>query len=180
MIGDIWVVHVGPEADRAGEILPHALIFPYAFLALVDERLQSVFFDLLLAVKTEQLLNLQLHRETVGIPACLSRHHAALHRAVSRDHVLDNTGQHMADVRFAVGCRRPVIEDVIRAAFALLHTLLKNVIVVPELFDFLFTGDKIHVSGNFPVHFSLPFYFSTRVPLRPLTNTRLRRTCPER
>ena len=61
--------HVRPEADRAGEILPHTLIFPHGLLALVDKRLQSVCLDLILAVQTELFLYLNLHRQTVRVPA---------------------------------------------------------------------------------------------------------------
>ena len=52
MIGNIWIIHISPETNSAGEILPHALIFPDTFLALLDKWLQTVFFDLVFSVKT--------------------------------------------------------------------------------------------------------------------------------
>ena len=59
------------------------------------------------AVKAELLLNLKFYRQTVRIPARLAEHLVPLHGAVARDEVLDNTGQHMTDVRFAVCCGGP-------------------------------------------------------------------------
>ena len=50
MVRYIGIVHIRPEADGAGEVLPHAFIFPDAFLTVPDEWLQTVLFDLLLAV----------------------------------------------------------------------------------------------------------------------------------
>ena len=146
MIGYIWVLHVSPESDRAGEILPHAFVFPYAFFTFVNERFQTVFLDLLFPVQPEGFLHFQLNRKPVGIPARFPRDHISLHGAVSRDHVLDDTGQHMADVRFPVRGRRTVVENVVRTSFAFFNTLLKDVVVIPKFLNFFFSANKIHVS----------------------------------
>ena len=61
------------------------------------------------------------------------------------DHVLDDTCEHVSDMRFAVCCRRAVVEDVVRASLALFDALLEDVVVIPELLDFLLTADKIHI-----------------------------------
>ena len=50
-VGDIRVLHVSPEANSIGEFLPHALILPYGLTALLDEWLNAVFLNLLLAIK---------------------------------------------------------------------------------------------------------------------------------
>ena len=39
VIGNVWVLHIRPESDRTGEILPHSLIFPHTFLTFVNKRL---------------------------------------------------------------------------------------------------------------------------------------------
>ena len=153
----IGVLHISPEADRAGEILPHSLVFPYTFLTFVDKRLQAILLDLIFSVQSEGLLYLKLDRQAVGIPSCLSRNHVSLHRAVTRDHVLDDTCEHVSDVRFAICSRRTVVEDVVRASLTLFDTLLKDVVLIPELLDFLFPADKIHICGNFLVHADFPF-----------------------
>ena len=145
MVRYIGVLHVSPEADRAGEILPHPFVFPHTLFTFVDERLQTVFLDLVLSVQPERFLDLELDRQSVGIPPCLSRNHVSLHRAVARDHVLDDTCEHVSDMRFAVCCRRAVVEDVVRASLALFDTFLEDMVVIPELFNFLLTADKIHI-----------------------------------
>ena len=62
VICHIGIIHIRPEAYRAGEILPHAFIFPDRFLTLTDKRIQTILLDLLLAIQTQKLLHLQLHR----------------------------------------------------------------------------------------------------------------------
>ena len=46
LIGDIGVIHVRPETDGPGEILPHPLILPDGFLTLLDKGLDPVLLDL--------------------------------------------------------------------------------------------------------------------------------------
>ena len=151
VIGDVGIVHIRPEADGLGEILPHALISPYALLALLDEGLQTVLLDLLLAVETQLLLDLQLHGQTVSIPSCLARYLVALHRAVARDHVLDDTRQDMSYMRLAVGRRRTVVEHVGVAALPVLDALLEDMLAVPELLNLFLALHKLQVCGDFPV-----------------------------
>ena len=148
LVGDIGVVHVGPEADDFREVFPHALVFPDGLFAFGDERLETIFFDLLLAVEAELLLDFDLNGQAVGVPAGLAGNEVVLHGAVPRDHVLDDTGQDVTDVRFAVRGGRAVIEDVGRTAVLLLG-LLEDVSLVPELCDFVFTLHKIEVRGHF-------------------------------
>ena len=149
MIGHVGIIHVGPEANLTGEILPHALVFPYALLTLLDEGSDAVFLDLLLAVQTKRLFHLQLHRKSVGVPARFSGNHIALHGAVSGDHVLDCAGLHMADMGLAVCGRRSVIKGIGRTAFSDLQALLKNLVLFPEFLDFLFPAHKIQVGVHF-------------------------------
>ena len=50
LVSDVRMLHIGPEADDIGELLPHALVLPDRFAALLDERLHAVLLDLVLAV----------------------------------------------------------------------------------------------------------------------------------
>ena len=152
VIGHVGVVHIGPEADGGGEILPHALVFPHAFLALLDEGSQTVLLDLFLAVQSQQLFHLDLHRQAVGVPAGLAGDHAALHGVVAGDHILDDAGQHVADVRLAVGRGRAVVKHVGRIPLAGGHALFKDLVVLPELFDLLFALHEFQIGGNFLIH----------------------------
>ena len=149
IVGDIGVLHIGPETDRVGEILPHAFILPDALLALLDERLHPVSFDLLFAVQAQFLLDLQLNRQTVRIPSGFPGHILSLHGMIARDHILDDARQHMSDMRLAVGCRRAVIKGIIGRAFPLLHTLLENVFLLPEVIYLFLPVHKVQVSVHF-------------------------------
>ena len=148
LVRDIRVVHVSPEADDLREVFPHALVLPDGLFTFGDERLEAILFDLLLAVEAELLFDFDLNGEAVGVPAGLAGNEVVLHGAVPRDHVLDDTGQDVTDVRFTVRGGRAVIEDVGRTA-VLLFGFLKDVRVVPELRDFVFTLHKIEVRGHF-------------------------------
>ena len=88
------------------------------------------------------------------IPACLTGNHSPLHGIVSGDHILYNTGKHMSDVGLTVCCRRSVIECVGRTAFSKLQTLFEDVFILPELLDFFFTLDEVHICVDFFKHFS--------------------------
>ena len=153
MIGNIGIVHISPEADRAGEILPHSLVFPNAFFAKLDKRLKTVFFYLLLAVDAEHLFNLKLNGQTVSIPARFTGNHIALHCAVSRNHILDNAGQNMADMGLAVCRGRSVIKSIGGAALSFLNAFLENMVFFPEIKHGFFSGDEIHIRRNLFVHY---------------------------
>ena len=145
LVGDIRVLHIRPITDALAHLLPLGLVFPDGLLALLDERLDAVFLDLRLAVQAEHLLDLQLHRQAVGIPAGLAQHVVALHRAIARDDILDRARLHMADVRLAVGGRRAVEERKGGRALAQLHRFLKNVFVAPEFDDLFLALSEVHV-----------------------------------
>ncbi len=155
IIGDIGVLHVGPEANLIGELLPHPLVFPHGLLALLDEGFDPVLLDLILSLDSDLLLDLELDRQTVGVPSGLSGHLLTLHGVVAGDHVLDDTCLDVADVGLAVGSRRSIIEHVNRMTFILLDTLLKDPVVVPELDGVLFPLNEIQVRVDFFIHLYL-------------------------
>ena len=51
---DIRIFHIRPKPYCTGEVFPHALVFPDALLTFVNERLQTIAFNLLFAVKPAQ------------------------------------------------------------------------------------------------------------------------------
>ena len=162
VIGYIRVLHVSPKADRTGEILPHPLIFPHTLFTFIDERLQTILFNLVLSVQPQRFFNFQFHRKSVGIPSGFPRDHIPLHRAVTRDHVLDDTGQYMPDMRFPICCRRSVVENVVRTSFSFFDAFLKDMIFIPEFFNFFFSGDEIHIRRYFLVHVCFSFLSGPR------------------
>ena len=151
-IGDIGVLHVRPEADGLREVLPHALVFPHALLAVLDEGFETVRLNLILAVDAEHLLDLQLDRQTVRVPARFTGDVAALHGLIARDHVLDHAGEHVTDMRLAVCRRRTVVEGEGLAAGAVFAAFFKNVIFLPETPHVLFAADEGKIGGYFLIH----------------------------
>ena len=145
LIRDVGVLHVGPETDDIGELLPHALVLPDGLTALLDERLDAVRLDLLLAVDADLLLDFELDRQAVRIPASLPEDLLALHRSEARQHVLDDARQDMADMRLAVGRRRAIIEREGIAALTLVDCLLCDVVCFPEIADLFLALHEIQV-----------------------------------
>ena len=78
-------------------------------------------------------------------PAGLADDMAALHRTVTRHHILDNTGQDMTDVRLAVGCGRSVIKCIFLTFCTQIDTFAEDILFFPEFFDFLFSVNKIQI-----------------------------------
>ena len=149
------MLHVGPEADLSGELLPHALVLPDGLLALLDKGLQTIVHDLFLLVllaDADLFLDFQLHRKTVGVPAGLSGDLLALHRMVAGDHVLDDTRLDVPDVRLSVGGRRTIVEHVDRMTLILLYALLEDSVLLPELCHLVLTLDKVQIGFYLVVH----------------------------
>ena len=157
MVSNIWVIHICPETNGAGEILPHSFVFPDAFLTFVDKRYQTIFFDLLFAVQSQHLFYFQLNRKSVGIPSGFTRNHFPLHSMITWNHVLDYTSQYVTNMWLTICCWRSIIECVSRAFFTIFHTFFKNVILFPELFHIFFSLNKIEIGRYFLVHDIFPF-----------------------
>ena len=144
-VGYVRMLHISPEADGAGEVLPHSLVGPDRLLTVCDERLKTVCLDLILAVDAELLLDLKLNGQTVSIPTRLTKHALALHRVISRNHILDNTGEDVTYMRLTVCGRGTVEEGVVLAARAHLNALLEYRVSLPECAGLLFSFHKIEV-----------------------------------
>src|SRR5205807_8819607 len=102
-IRDVRVLEIEPEPDPLGEPLPLALVLPDRLAALVDELLDAVGLDVLLALRADQLLDLDLDGETVRVPARLPRDGEAVHGLVAREQVLHGAREDVSVVRHAVG-----------------------------------------------------------------------------
>ena len=145
------MLHICPESHSEGEILPHVLIFPDILLAELYKRSDTVILYLILAVDPDLLFDLYLYRKPVGIPACLTRYHLALHGLISRNKVLDAPCEHVAYVRLTVCRRRPVIKYIARIALMFFDGFFKNIVVLPEFLDLFFSFHEIHGGVNLSV-----------------------------
>ena len=174
VVGDIGVVHVRPEADAVGHLFPLALVLPDGFFALLDERLDAVLFNLLLAVQAQQLFHFQLHRQAVGVPTGLAQNVLALHGLIAGNEVFDGAGFDVADVGLAVGRGRAVEEGKFLAALAVFDGFFKDAVVLPERFDLGLALDEIEIRGNLFKHATTP---PKNIP-RPPHGTRFSRYHP--
>ena len=143
------MLHVSPEANNIGELLPHSLILPYRLTALLNERLNAVLLNLLLAVKSQSLLYLKLNRQAVGIPSSLSQNLLALHGLITRQHILDYTCKNVSDMGLAVCCRGAVIKGKGVTAFSLINSLIGNVFFFPEIQNLMLSVNKIELRVDF-------------------------------
>ena len=155
LIGDVGIFHISPEANAVGHLLPLVLVLPDALLALLDEGFDAVSFDLGLAVQTEDLFDLQLNRQAMGIPAGLAQHVLALHGLEARNQVLDGAGLDMADVGTAVRRGRAIKESEALSAVTMVEALLDDVVLLPELQHRFFAFHKVHVRRYFAIHGNL-------------------------
>ena len=154
--GDVGARQVDPEADPPRQFLPLLRVAEDRVDAAPRERLDPVGLDLRLAVDPEFLLDLDLDRQAVGVPARLARHVEPAHRLVAREEVLHHARQDVAVVRQPVGGRRTFVEDEAGAAAAALERTVENVGVPPEVEHVaLDGGETVIAAGSLVRHGSL-------------------------
>ncbi len=137
--------HISPEANDIGEFFPHAFVLPDRFTTFLNKRLDAVSFNLFLAVDTNLLLDFELDRQTVCIPASLAKDPLALHRSKAWQHILDDTRQDMADMRLAISCWWAIVKRERITAFTLINCFLRDIVCFPEFADFLLAFHEIQV-----------------------------------
>ena len=165
VVGHVRVFHVHPITYPVAHFFPFVQVLPHAFLALLDEGLDAVLFDLGLAVQAQLLFHFKLHRQAVGIPARLAQHVFPLHGVIPGDQVLDGAGLHVADMGLAVGRGRAVEErEGVRSVIPGVEGLFHDLVFLPETDGFQLPCGEIHVGGYFFVHFFafLPFHRKIR------------------
>ena len=106
-----------------------------ALEAAAHEGLDPVGEDRVAPGDAELLLDLDLDREPVGVPARAAGRVVSAHRPVTRKHVLHHAREHVPVVRHAVRGGRPFVEDEAGTAAALREGLAEDVGVAPELPD---------------------------------------------
>jgi hypothetical protein len=115
-VGVIGMIEVDPVADALGHRPPLPLVGVDALEAGAIELGDAVGLDLpLAAAEAQALLDLDLDRQAVGVPAGLAQHAVAALGAVAREQVLDHAGHDVPDVGHVVGGRRALEEDEVAA-----------------------------------------------------------------
>ena len=99
--------------------------------AVAVELRDAVALDVLLGLEAELLLDLDLDRQAVGVPAGLALDVVPGHRLVAREEVLEDAREHVVRARVAVGRRRALVEHERRRAFAVAQRRLEDVALAP-------------------------------------------------
>ena len=110
--------------------------------ALVRELIHPVRLDILLGLKAELLLDLDLHPKALGVKAVLIAAVLALHGVVAQEGVLERAAPGVVDAHRVVGRDRPVDEAEALVPGILRFQLAKAVVLLPELHDLVFHCDK--------------------------------------
>ena len=84
-------------------------------------------------LEAELLLDLELDRQAVAVPARLARDEVAAHRLVAREHVLEDARQDVVGAGAPVGRGRALVEDERLRALAAAHRLVEDVALAPAL-----------------------------------------------
>ena len=139
VIGDVRIVHIHPVANAFGHVHPFGGIFHHLLAAG-----GVVFFDRNLGAdvgfrNAQFLLYTQFHRQSVRIPAGPAGHLETGLRLVAADGILDGTGHHMVDARFAIGRRRTFEENELRGPFTQTHRCAESIFPTPH-FQHLISG----------------------------------------
>ena len=133
VVRDVRVLHVRPERDALRQLLEVAHVAVHALPALRVEAVDAVRLDLGLGVQPQLLLDLDLDRQTVRVPARLPGHAIAPHRLVAREQVLDDARHDVVHARTAVRRRRPFVEHEQVVLRPLLDAAPEDVVLPPEL-----------------------------------------------
>ena len=84
----------------------------------------------------------------MGVPAAAARDVEAAHDLVAREHVLEGSRQDMVNPGAAVGGGRPLIEDELGPAAALLNGLVEDVLALPECQYSVLHGGDVQLCGD--------------------------------
>ena len=162
----VGVVGVDPEADPLGQLVPLVDVLQDRLAALGVELGHAVGLDVVLGLEAQLLLDLQLDRQAVGVPAALAVHQPAAHGAVAREHVLEHAAEHVVRAGPAVGGRRALVEDVGLGALAPADRLAEHVALAPALEDLLLEVGEglLRIDGRVAGHRESPSLWTRQRP----------------
>ena len=135
-------VQIDPESDSLGQVFPFGNVPEDAFLAQLNERLNSVFDNLLFGFDAQLFADFALNGKSVGVPARFASAEEPLHRLIAREKVFNCTGEAVPRVRMPVRCRRTFKEDERRRIFPKFQRLFINAVFVPPLYQRFFLFRK--------------------------------------
>src|SRR6185436_4614547 len=167
----VGVAHVDPAAHAVGHLLPQVDVPLHGLAAPRVELRDAVRLDVGLALEAQLLLDRELHREAVTVPAALAADLVALHGPEPREDVLERAGLDVVGAGAPVGGRRTLVEGPRLAG--LLQALLEDPVLAPELEDAVLEGRQVDLRGDWAVlAHRASFVSGGRALSRPLTKGR--------
>src|SRR5690606_27382259 len=106
-------------------------VLPAQFVELGD----AVLLDLLLVGETKPLLDGDLDRQAVRVPAAFTRYSVTLHGFEAREEVLERPAYDVVHARFTVGRRGTLVEDPLALRRRSVDRTPEDVFCLPELDD---------------------------------------------
>ena len=144
----VRVAEVGPVGDPLGEALPVGHVAQDALAAPRVELLDAVGLDVALGLQAELLLDLELDRKAVAVPASAAGNRVAAHRLVARIDVLEDPGEDVVDAGPAVRRRRSFVDHVFIRPLASRDGTGEHVLVAPSLEDLSLERGHIDLRSN--------------------------------
>ncbi len=143
--GAVGVVGVDPDAGPLGEGLPVGHVALHRLAAAGVELGDAEGLDLVLVGEAQLLLDLDLHREPVAVPAALAGDVVAPHGLEAGEEVLEHPGPHVVEAGLAVGGGRALVEDPRRRPLAQRLDLLGQRVLPPPGQHSLLERDQVQL-----------------------------------
>ncbi|MDQ0842166.1 hypothetical protein QFZ68_001846 [Streptomyces sp. V1I6] len=131
--GAVGVVEVDPVAHAGRELGEGVRVPGHRLAALGVELGDAVRLDVLLAGEAELLLDGELDRQAVAVPAGLAAHVVAAHGAEAGEDILEDAGLDVVRAGHAVRRGRALVEHPLGAALGLLEALGEDLALAPEV-----------------------------------------------
>ena len=141
----VRLVHVDPVAHSLGELAEGVDVAGDGFTALGVEGLDAVLLDVGLAGEPQLLLDGQLDRQAVAIPAGLAVDAESLHGLEAGEDVLEDASLDVVGTRLTVGGRWTLEEGPRLAVLGGLQGLLESVFPGPQIHDLVVHRGKVNL-----------------------------------
>jgi hypothetical protein len=144
----VRVLDVDPVAHPLRQRRPLLEELEHRLAALLVELGDAVALDVVLAGEAELLLDGDLHRQAVAVPAALALDVAPAHRLVAGEDVLEHAREHVVGAGAPVGGRRALVEHERLGALAAAQRLREDVALTPSLQHLLLHRGEGDVTGH--------------------------------
>ena len=141
--GPVRVLGVDPHGRPLGDLGEVPDVALHRLATAVVELGDAVGLDVVLVVEAQLLLDLELDREAVAVPAPLAGNVAPAHGLETRVEVLEHTGPHVVQARAPIGRRRALVEDPRRRALAQVLHLVEEPDLAPVREHLLLERDEV-------------------------------------